>query len=197
VLHDEQWEARERWRAERNRKRNAEDAEKAAQKRGALTGPFRKLLLLVITEVGARGYKALVTEMTGWLLGWLAIFGLIYFAVWLGDTVLFPKQPNCRTATWYLMVPPGPTSSWGVDNDAPIHKWQIVECFDSAETCRDDRLRQEQESESESEEDRANNDSVPLALQGTPDVVTLLDKYITAESSAARCISRDDIALKK
>lgn len=195
---DEQWKERERWRAERNRKRRAEDAEKTAQKRQALTGPFRKLLLLVISEIGARGYKDFLIGMTGWLLGCLAIFGFAFFVVWILDEFEPPTQPNCRTATWYRVVPPGPTSSWGVDADAPLSEWQIDGCFDSAAKCNGDRLRQEQESETESEEDRAANNSVPLLThQPTPDALALLDEFITAQTSAARCISRDDIALKR
>jgi hypothetical protein len=77
--HDEQWEARERWRAERNRQRKAEDAEKPHG------------------NSSARGRKVFLAEMAGWLLGWLAIFGFVYFAVWLGHAV--------RSSTLsYLMV---------------------------------------------------------------------------------------------
>jgi hypothetical protein len=180
VSHDEQWEACERWRAERNRKRDAEDAGK-------------------MRSSSARGRRVFLTEMTGWLLGWLAIFGLIYLVVWLDDAFRSPKEPNCRTATWYLVVPPGPTSSWGVDADAPLAEWQIDGCFDSAEKCKSDRVQQVQESESETEKDQADNDSVPpsLAHQPTPDVIALLDRFIVAQTSAARCVSRDDIASKK
>jgi hypothetical protein len=193
----EQWRERERWRTERNRKRRAEDAEKTAQKRAALTGPFRRLLRLAITEVGARGYKIFLTEMTAWLLGWLAIFGVIYLGASLYDAARSTKPSSCRTATWYLVVPPGPTSSWGVDAEAPLSEWQIDGCFDSVQNCTSERVRQQQESETESEVNQADNDSVPLTHRQTPDAVALLDKFITAQTSAARCISRDDIALKK
>ncbi len=75
--HDEQWKEREQWRAERNRKRKADDTQQAAQKREALTA---ESLMKRISKIGA------IVFFVIWVLAGLVEF-FYYWQVmtsWLG-----------------------------------------------------------------------------------------------------------------
>jgi hypothetical protein len=43
---------------------------------------------------------------------------------------------------WYLLSPPFPRSATTVDINAPLHTWQLIDGFDTAQQCTNNRSRE-------------------------------------------------------
>jgi hypothetical protein len=88
---------------------------------------------------------------------------------------------------WYLMIPPyhGSVSDHDIviDRSAPLSKWEILDSFDSANDCADQRMRHQKRT--------AKYSDSTLSTPETVHQVTL------ARILSATCIATDDPRLKE